>query len=80
MSDTLHHAADTIKHAGEAVKHKTSEVLHGAKGDAHMANAKDPNLTAGTRISQGASGVKERVQETVAGGQKEVAKTKGGFT
>lgn len=70
------HVGDKIDAAGSAMKHGTQEAFHGAKSDVATENAKNPNLSAGTRVGQGATGVKEKVKEVFHGGAKEGEKAR----
>jgi len=87
MSDTAHIASDKLHHtahkasegtkaSGEAIKHKVNETSHEAKAQVAFDKAKDPNLPYTERLSEGATGVKEKVQGMFSGGAKEAEKTR----
>jgi hypothetical protein len=61
LSDVIVH--DKTGAAGEALKAKGEELSHGAKADASMEAAKDPNRPITERVAEAASGVKEKVAE-----------------
>jgi hypothetical protein len=65
LIQAAHKASDKIGHATDAVMNKGAELGHGARADVAMDHAKNPNLPMTDRLSEGATGVKERVQEVI---------------
>jgi hypothetical protein len=76
LHHTAHRASEGTKATGEAVKHKANEATHEAKAQVAFDKAKDPNLPYTERISEGATGVKEKVQGMFSSGAKEAEKTR----
>jgi hypothetical protein len=59
----MNRTIDSAEHKAKACEHGVKEVAHGAKGDAHWEAAKNPNLSAGTRINQAGQAASEKMKE-----------------
>jgi len=66
----MNRAIDSAAHQLKSVEHGVKEAAHGAKAEAHWEAAKNPNLSAGTRINQASSAATEKVKEGVETGKR----------
>jgi len=65
MSSSLNRAMDSAEHKASAVSHGIKETGHHASADAQWEAAKNPNLSAGQRISNAAGAAGEKMKEGV---------------
>ena len=63
MSSNLNRAVDSAEHKVAAVSHGIKETGHHASANAQWEAAKNPNLTAGQRISNAAGAAGEKMKE-----------------
>jgi len=67
MSSTVNRVIDSAEHKAAAVSHGVKETAHHATAKAEWEAAKNPNLSAGDRISHAAGAAGDKIKEGVEG-------------